>query len=81
MTSRQPKLPFPVGTVRVEVGKRSAWLYGKGVKAALDATQSPRMRCPVFKTFTMPIDMLTDVVAYLEHSRRRRHVELVEVDR
>lgn len=78
---RQEKLPFPRGTVRVEVGRRSAWLYGAGVEAALNATQTPRMRCPVQKTFTVPIDRLSDVVAYLEHSRRRRYVELTEVDR
>ncbi|MDQ6875796.1 MAG: hypothetical protein M3042_12135 [Actinomycetota bacterium] len=67
--------------VRVEVGRRSAWLWGAGVHRALQATSTPFMRCPVYRTFTVPIDGLSDVLAYLEHARGRRVVELVEVDR
>lgn len=81
MTTRQPRLPYPNGTVRIEVGRRSAWLYGQGVAKALAATQTPSMRCPVTKTYTVPIDRLADVMAYIEHGRRHWHIELVQVDR
>jgi len=81
LTARQPKLPYPSGTIRVECGPRSAWLYGPGVKRALDATQTPHMRCPIRKTFTVPLDRLADVLAYLEHGSRCHHIELVELSR
>lgn len=67
-------------TVRVEVGRRSAWLHGPGVFAALEVTGTPRMRCPVRKVWTCPVDRLADVLAYLEHCQHRR-VQLVDVDR
>jgi len=68
------------GTVRVEVGRRSAWLYGAGVFAALEVTGVRRMRCPVLRTWTVPVDELADVLACLEH-RSRHRIELREVDR
>lgn len=67
-------------TIRVEVGRRSAWLHGTGVYAAPEKTQVPRMRCPRERCWTVPIDRLGDVLVQLEYGQRRR-VVLVEVDR
>lgn len=66
--------------VQVEVGKRSAWLHGTGLSAALDATGIPRMWCPFQKALTCPIDRVDDLLAYLEH-RDGRVIDLMAVDR
>jgi len=77
----QLTLPF-VRVVRVEVGRHSVWLYGPGVARPLAATDTPRMRCPFQRTWTVPLDRLSDVLAYLDHARRPTYfVDLVEVDR
>lgn len=68
-------------TVRVELGRRSAWLTGPGVVPACDAVGSPRMRpVPYVADWCVPLAYAADVIAYLEHCQRRR-VEVVEVDR
>lgn len=66
--------------VRVEVGKRSAWLHGTGLSAALGDAGIPKMWCPFQKALTCPVDRLDDLLALLEH-RDRRPVELLAVDR
>lgn len=64
-------------TVRVELGKRTAWLSGPGVHDALTAAGSPMMRCPVRKVWCCPLNRLDDVLAVIEY-RQGRRVELVE---
>ena len=71
------------GTVRVEVGARSCWLYGAGLVRLLDELEIPRMRDwhPDRKRVLMcGVDRVGDVLALLEH-RDRRVVEVVAVDR
>lgn len=71
------------GTVRVEVGARTCWLYGVGLARLLDELEIPRMRDwhPDRKRVLMcPVDRVGDVLALLEH-RDRRIVELTTVDR
>jgi len=87
LAARQPKLPYPRPAktdqrpMLVEIGRRSAWLHGEGVKEALDATRTPRMRCADRRVYTVPVDRVDDLLAYWQFGRCRRHVELVAVDR
>jgi hypothetical protein len=71
--------PVTAGCVRVERGRRSAWLWGPGVAHAVEAVGARSMRCPVRRTLTVPLADLPDVLVYLEHVDRR-HVIVVEVD-
>ncbi|HLM07498.1 MAG TPA: hypothetical protein VK402_20145 [Blastococcus sp.] len=79
-------LPFPRTTrrrrssapVRIEVGARSCWGYGRGLAPLLDEIGSPRMWCPFKKTLTFPVDRCDDLLALLEH-RHGRVVELTAV--
>ena len=85
-------LPFPrcprrhgrrSGPVRIEVGARSAWLFGVGLAATLDELEIPRMRDwhPGRKgTLMCPVNRVDDVLAVLEH-REGCTVELTAVDR
>lgn len=85
-------LPFPrpvrrrgrrSGPVRIEVGARSAWLYGAGLAAVLDELKVPRMRDwrPDRKgTLQCPVDRVDDVLAIIEH-REGRIVDVAAVDR
>lgn len=66
--------------IRVEIGKRSAWLHGPGLSAALDDAGIPRMWCPFQKALTCPVDRVDDLLALLEH-RDKRVVDLQAVDR
>lgn len=71
------------GTVRVEVGARTCWLYGAGLTKLLDELEIPRMWDwhPARKKVLMcPVDRVGDVLALLEH-RDRRTVELLAVER
>jgi len=73
--------PTSRATVHVEVGRRSAWLDGYGLRAPLEELDIPFMRDPTRrKILTVPIDRLGDLLALLEH-RDRRIVELTAVDR
>lgn len=63
--------------VRVELGRRTAYLYGPGVHDALTAAGSPMMRCAVRRTWCCPITHLDDVLAVIEGMQGRR-VELIE---
>lgn len=76
--TRREARPRP--PVEIEVGKRSAWLRGPGIVAALDAVESPRMWCPREHCLTIPRDFLDDVLAVLEFQQRRTIV-LTAVDR
>lgn len=85
-------LPFPhpvrrrgrrSGAVRIEVGARSAWLYGAGLAAVLDEIAVPRMRDwrPGHKgTLMCPVDRVDDVLAIIEH-REGRTADVTAVDR
>lgn len=66
--------------IRVEIGRRSAWLHGTGLAALLDAAGIPNMRCPFQKSLTCPVDRVDDLLALLEH-RDGRVAELLAVDR
>ncbi|SCX37983.1 hypothetical protein SAMN03159343_0258 [Klenkia marina] len=66
--------------VLIEVGRRTAWLRGKGLLRALDDAGIPRMRCPIRKQWCCPTNRVDDLLAILEH-RNRRLVEVVAVDR
>lgn len=75
--------PYQRATVRVEVGRRSAWLYGAGLVRYLDELEVPRQWDwhPDRKRALMcPTDKVGDLLALLEH-RDRRVVELTTVDR
>lgn len=72
MTARNRRQP-----VRVELGRRSAWLSGPGVREALTMAGSPSMRCPKRRVWCCPITHLDDVLAVIEH-RQGRRVELIE---
>jgi hypothetical protein len=86
------QLPFPhsvrrrgrrSGAVRIEVGARSAWLYGVGMAGVCDELGIPRMRDwhPGRKgTLMCPVNRVDDVLAVLEH-REGRTVDLSAVDR
>ncbi len=77
MTRRAP--PLTAGIIRAELGRRSAWLFGPGVKHAADTLGIPSMFCPTRRTWTVPVDHLGDLLAYLE-GVDRRHVVVVEAD-
>lgn len=63
--------------VTVELGRRTAWLYGVGVYDALVTADVPRMRCARRRTWCCPIDRLDDVLAVIEGLQGRR-VDLVQ---
>jgi len=66
--------------VRIEVGRRSAWLHGTGLAAACDEAGVPRMWCPFHRALTCPVDRVDDLLALLEF-RDGRVIDLVAVDR
>lgn len=72
--------PASRSTVRIEVGRRSAWLHGYGLHRLLDELHSPWMWCPVQHCLTCPVDRVGDLLALIEH-RDKRVVELLAVDR
>ncbi|MCF6507379.1 hypothetical protein E9549_08155 [Blastococcus sp. MG754426] len=75
--------PHQRATVRIEVGARSCWLYGRGLVRLLEELDIARMRDwhPDRKGVLMcPINRVGDLLALLEH-RDRRIVELSSVDR
>lgn len=67
-TRRQP--------VRVELSRRTAYLYGPGVHHALTTANVPMMRCAIRRTWCCPITHLDDVLAVIELQGRR--VDLIE---
>jgi len=66
--------------VRVELGRRTAWLSGPGVAEALRLAGSPSMRCPKRRVWCCPVDRVSDVLAVVEGVQGRR-IELVEAER
>lgn len=75
--------PFQRATVRIDVGRRTAWLHGVGLCRYLDELQVPRQWDwhPTRKGVLMcPTDRVGDLLALLEH-RDKRVVELSTVDR
>ncbi len=66
--------------VRVELGRRTAYLHGPGVYDALTTAKVPKMRCAIRKVWCCPIDRVSDVLAVIEY-RHGRRVELVEAER
>lgn len=75
MTARNRRAP-----VRVELGRRTAYLTGPGVAEAVRLAGSPSMRCPKRKALCCPIDRVSDVLAVVEGVQGRR-VELIEAER
>ncbi len=75
MTARNRRQP-----VRVELGRRTAWLFGPGVTEALRLADSPRMFCAKRRTWCCPLTHLDDVLAVIEGAQGRR-VDLVEAVR
>jgi len=73
----RPPPPLTAGTIRAELGHRSAWLWGPGVRNAVEAVGCPSMLCPTRRTVTVPVEHLADVLAYLE-AVDRRHVVVVD---
>ena len=75
--------PSQRATVRVEIGRRSAWLYGAGLSRYLEELDIPRQWDwhPDRKRVLMcPVDRVGDLLALLEH-RDKRIAELTTVDR
>lgn len=72
MTARGRREP-----VHVVLGKRTAYLSGPGVHAALSIAGSPKMWCAKRRTWSCPIDRVSDVLAVVERVHGRR-VELAE---
>ena len=66
--------------VRVELSRRSAYLYGPGVYDALTTANVPKMRCAIRRTWCCPVTHLADVLAVIEGVQGRR-VDLVEAVR
>ncbi len=69
--------------VLVELGRRTAYLSGPlgAIWMAALKTGVPAMKCTSDSTkVSVPIDRVDDVLAYLEHSLKRR-VQIVEVSR
>lgn len=68
--------------VKVELGRRSAWIYGRGadVVPALKACRSPRQWNDTLRCWSVPISHVSDVLAAIEN-RIGGDVEVVEVDR
>lgn len=68
--------------IRIDVGKRSAWLRGEGIARYLDEIGVPRMRDwhPERKGILMcPVDRVDELLTLLEY-RDRRIVHLMAVD-
>lgn len=75
--------PQARASVRIEVGDRSCWLYGRGLARQLDELQIPYMRDwhPDRKgVLTCAVDRVGDLLAVLEF-RDRRTVVVLAVDR
>jgi len=75
--------PHQRATVRIAVGRRSAWLNGAGLIRYLDELQIPRQWDwhPERKGALMVgVNRVGDLLALLEH-RDKRIVELTTVDR
>ena len=66
--------------VHIEVGRRSAWLHGRGLHAAVNKLHIPSMWCPYYRCLSIPAAHVDDLLAYLE-SGRRRYVTVEAVDR
>lgn len=71
----------PTTDLRIECGNRTAWVYDDGTphivtRAAITPRQKDRHR----GAWMVPINVLSDLVAYAEKIQRRQ-VHLVEVSR
>ncbi len=68
--------------VKVEVGRRSAWLMGPGniVVPALKLAQSPRQFDDVRRCWMVPVAYVSDFLAALEY-RVGGEAEVCDVDR
>ncbi len=66
---RRQRVP---GTVlHIEVGRRTAWLYGAHVKALINAVDAPSQWDPARRTWMVSITRADDVIAWAEHRERR----------
>lgn len=68
--------------VRVEIGRRSAWLYGEGrhVVPALKLTRCPRQFDDIRRAWMVPVDHVSDLMAAIEH-RTGGELDVSQVDR
>ncbi len=57
--------------LHVEVGRRTAWLYGAHVKALINAVDAPSQWDPARRTWMVSITRADDVIAWAEHRERR----------
>jgi hypothetical protein len=67
-------------TLRVEVGRRTCWLYGPGVRPVLDAVGAPRQWDHTRRWWMTAVDRADDVIAWAEY-KQRRHVTVEAVQR
>lgn len=65
--------------LRIEVGRYSAWVRGRGVRDLIDRVGSRRQYDPVEGCWTMPAAAAADLAAFVEH--RGGSASLVEVPR
>jgi hypothetical protein len=73
-------VPLTAGTVRAEIGRRSAWFWGPDVTTAVRAIGCPHMFCPTGRGIAVPNDFADQVIDYLG-AKCNRHVVRVVVDR
>jgi len=65
--------------LRIEVGRHSAWVRGRGVRDLIDQTGCRRMYDPAEGCWTMPAAAAHDLAALTEHLHGSANV--VAVDR
>jgi hypothetical protein len=76
----RPK-PTAAPTLRVEVGRRTAWLYGDDIVGLLERARVDRRQWDwQRRVWMIPIDRADDVISYAEW-RQRRIVTVEDVDR
>ncbi len=60
------------GTIlHVELGRRTAWLYGAQVKGLINAVDAPSQWDPAHRTWTVSVTRVDDVIAWAEHRQHR----------
>ncbi len=72
-------------TLRVEVGRRTCWLYGdeetgRAVRGLIERVGAPCMWDHTRRCWMVSVNRADDVIAAAEHWQRR-HVDVVAVDR
>lgn len=57
--------------LRVEVGKRTCWLYGAGIKPIIMAVGAPSQWDSARRCWMVSVNRIDDVMAWAEHRERR----------